>query len=102
VSGISADVITVAANITDIQNAEENADAAAASAAEAAASATRAVRSFYMPSFIPNTDVSDYLGSNSDFGAILLTGSSFYTENLPSILSDLAQDTGTYDLGSLT
>ena len=69
---------------------------------EAAALEKREIRSLYRPSFIPNTTVSDYLGSNSDFGAILLTGSSFYTENLPSILSDLAQDTGTYNLGSLT
>lgn len=42
VAGISAAVSTVAANITDIQNAEENADAAAASALAAQTAETNA------------------------------------------------------------
>ena len=83
-------------------NAATSATNAATSASQAAASETRAVRNFYMPAFVPNTNVNTYLGSNTDFGSIKLTGSAFFTENLPSIISDLAQDTGTYDLGSLT
>lgn len=45
VAGISSAVSTVAANITDIQNAEENADAAATSASAASTSATNAASS---------------------------------------------------------
>lgn len=91
VAGISSAVSTVASNITDIQNAEENADAAASSAtaAQNAQTAAEAARDATLAAYDSFDD--RYLGAKSsnpsvdNDGNALAAGSLYYNTTVPEM-----------------
>lgn len=93
VAGISSAVSTVATNIADIQNAEENADAAAASASAAAASESAAAASAAAAAASLDNFDDRYLGSKStaptvDNDGNALTAGALYFNNGGSVPDD--------------
>lgn len=122
VAGQTGTMATVISNLTDIQNASTNAATATTKAAEASTSETNAAGSATSAATSAanaaasaadaeaalsasqvdqsNTLVATYLNSNSDLGSDLSppSYSAFSIENLVAVRSDLAFDTGTFDL----
>jgi len=45
--------------------------------------------------------VATYLGSAADLGSVVIAATAFAIERVTAVRSDLAFDTGTYDLGSI-